>query len=150
MGRPLHRPSGGLPHGRPLSRGTGTFPDVGRSSYAVRAASRANLCGDPESHTEPSLRERLRRPWTPPTPRPSRPLSRKGPGWSVAAAEQIRSTPARIGSYAAICTSTNVGVKLYATAPDDSSCNAVSPLTRKRSPPLTQRFPFVRRRQHSS
>ena len=59
------------------------LPEVGRSSYAVRAASRANLCGDPEPHTEPSLRERLRRPWTPPTPRPSRPLSGKGPGWSA-------------------------------------------------------------------
>src|SRR6476659_6342172 len=40
--------------------------DVGKWLYAARAASRANPCGDPEPHTEPSLRERLRRPWTPP------------------------------------------------------------------------------------
>src|SRR5690242_20378222 len=35
--------------------------DVGRWLYAVRTASRANPRGDPEPHTEPSLRERLRR-----------------------------------------------------------------------------------------
>jgi hypothetical protein len=50
-----------------------------RTRYGRRPG--RTCAGDPESHAEPSLRERLRRPWTPPTPRPSRPLSRKSPGW---------------------------------------------------------------------
>lgn len=48
--------------GHGAGNGGDPSPDVDRSSYAVRAASRANLCGDPEPHTEPSLRERLTAP----------------------------------------------------------------------------------------
>ena len=91
----------------------GTFPGVGRSSYAVHAVSRTNLCGDPEPHTEPSLRERLRRPWTPPAPRPSRPLPRKGPRWSVP--ELIRSTPASSAHLTPTRTSMNAQVTYHRT-----------------------------------
>jgi hypothetical protein len=38
----------------------------GYRTRGPRGTSRANLCRDPEPHTEPSLRDRLRRPWTPP------------------------------------------------------------------------------------
>src|SRR6185436_16553747 len=48
---------------------------LGRSVERGRAASRANLRGDPEPHTEPSLRDRLRRPWTTRGPPSGWPLS---------------------------------------------------------------------------
>lgn len=37
--------------------------------YRHVGASKSNLCGDLEPHTEPSLRDRLRRTWTPPARR---------------------------------------------------------------------------------
>ena len=74
----------------------------GPSPVSANRRTRCTRCpgrtcaGTPEPHTEPSLRERLRRrPWTPPAPRPSQPLPREGPRWSVP--EQIRSTPANSG-----------------------------------------------------
>jgi len=107
------------------------FRATARSSYAVHAVSRANLRGDPEPHTEPSLRERLRRPWTPPAPRPSQPLPRKGPSWSVS--EQIRSAPASSGCHTPTRTSTNVQVTQHGTAPAVSRRQPASAFGTKRS-----------------
>src|SRR4051812_26959728 len=109
----------------------GTFPEVGKSWYAVWAVQCEPVRGPQAPHRTVAPRAPPAPPGHHPPPRPSR-LHRGRAQGSVP--EQIRSTPASRACHTPTRMSTNAHVMLPATTRDDSTCDAVSPLTRKCSP----------------